>query len=177
MKKIFVLIIMISLFGIKSSNANIKVAYDYSFKDLDGQELSLSEFKEKVVVITNVASKCGFTPQFEGLEQLNKDYSEKGLVVLGFPCNQFGSQEPGSNDQIKAFCADKYNISFKLFDKVDVIVDHASPLFNYLNEVAGRDIKWNFTKFLFDQNGNFIKGYGSMKTPKMIEENIIELVN
>lgn len=151
--------------------------YEFSVKDIDGSEVDLSSYKGKVILIVNVASACGFTPQYEGLQDLFERYKEKGLEILAFPCNQFGSQEPGSNDQIKTFCEDKYNISFKLFDKVDVIGEHASPLFNYLNEVAGRDIKWNFTKFLFDQNGNFIKGYGSMKTPKMIEENIIELVN
>ena len=151
--------------------------YEFSVKDIDGSEVDLSSYKGKVILIVNVASACGFTPQYEGLQDLFELYKDKGLEILAFPCNQFGSQEPGSNDQIKTFCADKYNISFKLFDKVDVIGEHASPLFNYLNEVAGRDIKWNFTKFLFDQNGNFIKGYGSMKTPKMIEENIIELVN
>ena len=151
--------------------------YEFSVKDIDGSEVDLSSYKGKVILIVNVASACGFTPQYEGLQDLFERYKDKGLEILAFPCNQFGSQEPGSNDQIKTFCADRYNISFKLFDKVDVIGEHASPLFNYLNEVAGRDIKWNFTKFLFDQNGNFIKGYGSMKTPKMIEENIIELVN
>ena len=151
--------------------------YEFSVKDIDGSEVDLSSYKGKVILIVNVASACGFTPQYEGLQDLFERYKDKGLEILAFPCNQFGSQQPGSNDQIKTFCEDKYNISFKLFDKVDVIGEHASPLFNYLNEVAGRDIKWNFTKFLFDQNGNFIKGYGSMKTPKMIEENIIELVN
>ena len=151
--------------------------YEFSVKDIDGSEVDLSSYKGKVILIVNVASACGFTSQYEGLQDLFERYKDKGLEILAFPCNQFGSQEPGSNDQIKTFCEDKYNISFKLFDKVDVIGEHASPLFNYLNEVAGRDIKWNFTKFLFDQNGNFIKGYGSMKTPKIIEENIIELVN
>ena len=151
--------------------------YEFSVKDIDGSEVDLSSYKGKVILIVNVASACGFTPQYEGLQDLFERYKDKGLEILAFPCNQFGSQEPGSNEQIKTFCEDKYSVSFKLFDKVDVIGEHASPLFNYLNEVAGRDIKWNFTKFLFDQNGNFIKGYGSMKTPKMIEENIIELVN
>ena len=151
--------------------------YEFSVKDIDGSEVDLGSYKGKVILIVNVASACGFTPQYEGLQDLFERYKDKGLEILAFPCNQFGSQEPGSNEQIKTFCEDKYSVSFKLFDKVDVIGEHASPLFNYLNEVAGRDIKWNFTKFLFDQNGNFIKGYGSMKTPKMIEENIIELVN
>ena len=151
--------------------------YEFSVKDIDGSEVDLSSYKGKVILIVNVASACGFTPQYEGLQDLFERYKDKGLEILAFPCNQFGSQEPGSNEQIKTFCEDKYNISFKLFDKVDVIGEHASPLFNYLNKEAGRDIKWNFTKFLFDQNGNFVKGYGSMKTPKMIEENIIELVN
>ena len=151
--------------------------YEFSVKDIDGREVDLGSYKGKVILIVNVASACGFTPQYEGLQDLFERYKDKGLEILAFPCNQFGSQEPGSNEQIKTFCEDKYSVSFKLFDKVDVIGEHASPLFNYLNEVAGRDIKWNFTKFLFDQNGNFIKGFGSMKTPKMIEENIIELVN
>ena len=151
--------------------------YEFRVKDIDGSEVDLSSYKGKVILIVNVASACGFTPQYEGLQDLFERYKDKGLEILAFPCNQFGSQEPGSNEQIKTFCEDKYSVTFKLFDKVDVIGDHASPLFNYLNEVAGRDIKWNFTKFLFDQNGNFIKGYGSMKTPKMIEENIIELLN
>ena len=151
--------------------------YEFSVKDIDGSEVDLGSYKGKVILIVNVASACGFTPQYEGLQDLFERYKDKGLEILAFPCNQFGSQEPGSNEQIKTFCEDKYSVSFKLFDKVDVIGEHASPLFNYLNEVAGRDIKWNFTKFLFDQNGNFIRGFGSMKTPKMIEENIIELVN
>ncbi len=151
--------------------------YEFRVKDIDGSEVGLSSYKGKVILIVNVASACGFTPQYEGLQDLFERYKDKGLEILAFPCNQFGSQEPGSNEQIKTFCEDKYSVTFKLFDKVDVIGDHASPLFNYLNEVAGRDIKWNFTKFLFDQNGNFIKGFGSMKTPKMIEENIIELVS
>ena len=151
--------------------------YEFSVKDIGGSEVDLGSYKGKVILIVNVASACGFTPQYEGLQDLFERYKDKGLEILAFPCNQFGSQEPGSNEQIKTFCEDKYSVSFKLFDKVDVIGEHASPLFNYLNEVAGRDIKWNFTKFLFDQNGNFIKGFGSMKTPKMIEENIIELVS
>ena len=151
--------------------------YEFRVKDIDGSEVDLSSYKGKVILIVNVASACGFTPQYEGLQDLFERYKDKGLEILAFPCNQFGSQEPGSNEQIKTFCEDKYSVSFKLFDKVDVIGEHASPLFNYLNEVAGRDIKWNFTKFLFDQNGNFIKGFGSMKTPKMIEESIIELIN
>ena len=123
--------------------------YEFSVKDIDGSEVDLSSYKGKVILIVNVASACGFTPQYEGLQDLFERYKDKGLEILAFPCNQFGSQEPGSNNQIKTFCADRYNISFKLFDKVDVIGEHASPLFNYLNEVAGRDIKWNFTKFLF----------------------------
>ena len=151
--------------------------YEFSVKDIDGSEVDLGSYKGKVILIVNVASACGFTPQYEGLQDLFERYKDKGLEILAFPCNQFGSQEPGSNEQIKTFCEDKYSVTFKLFDKVNVIGDHASPLFNYLNEVAGRDIKWNFTKFLFDQNGNFFRGFGSMKTPKMIEENIIELVN
>ena len=151
--------------------------YEFRVKDIDGSEVDLSSYKGKVILIVNVASACGFTPQYEGLQDLFERYKDKGLEILAFPCNQFGSQEPGSNEQIKTFCEDKYSVTFKLFDKVNVIGDHASPLFNYLNELAGRDIKWNFTKFLFDQNGNFFRGFGSMKTPKMIEENIIELVN
>lgn len=151
--------------------------YDFNAKNIDGSDVNFNNFKGKVILIVNVASACGFTPQYEGLQDLFERYRDKGLEILAFPCNQFGSQEPGSNEQIKSFCENKYDVTFKLFDKVDVIGDQASPLFQYLNKVAGRDIKWNFTKFLFDQNGNFIKGFGSMKTPKMIEEDIIKLVN
>tara|TARA_B100001057_G_C22739069_1_gene906992 strand:+ start:72 stop:536 length:465 start_codon:yes stop_codon:yes gene_type:complete len=151
--------------------------YDFNAKNIDGSDVNFNNFKGKVILIVNVASACGFTPQYEGLQDLFERYRDKGLEILAFPCNQFGSQEPGSNEQIKSFCENKYDVTFKLFDKVDVIGDQASPLFQYLNKVAGRDIKWNFTKFLFDQNGNFIKGFGSMKTPKIIEEDIIKLVN
>ena len=111
--------------------------YEFSVKDIDGSEVDLGSYKGKVILIVNVASACGFTPQYEGLQDLFERYKDKGLEILAFPCNQFGSQEPGSNEQIKTFCEDKYSVGFKLFDKVDVIGEHASPLFNYLNEVAG----------------------------------------
>ena len=103
--------------------------YEFSVKDIDGSEVDLGSYKGKVILIVNVASACGFTPQYEGLQDLFERYKDKGLEILAFPCNQFGSQEPGSNEQIKTFCEDKYSVSFKLFDKVDVIGEHASPLF------------------------------------------------
>ena len=122
------------------------------------------------ILIVNVASACGFTPQYEGLQSMYEKYKDKGLEILAFPCNQFGGQESGTNEEIKNFCDTKYNVSFKLFDKVEVKGENASPLFNFLTEKAGRKIQWNFTKFLINKNGEFVKGFGTQKTQEMIEE-------
>jgi glutathione peroxidase len=130
--------------------------YDFSLKTIDGTPLPLSEYKGKVVLVVNVASKCGFTPQYEGLEAVYKKYKSEGLVVLGFPANNFMSQEPGTNDEIKQFCTRKYNVDFPMFSKIDVKGDSEAPLYHYLTEAKGGEIKWNFTKFLIGRDGKIL---------------------
>lgn len=129
-----------------------KSIYQFSVNDIKGNSVSLSEYKNKTLLIVNTASKCGFTPQYKGLESLYEKYKDKGLVILGFPCNQFGKQEQGSNDEIASFCDLTFKISFPMFSKIEVNGDNASPLYQYLKEQApgvlgSKSIKWNFTKF------------------------------
>jgi glutathione peroxidase len=155
--------------------------YDYSATTIDGEDRKLSDYRGKVLVIVNTASKCGFTPQYQGLEKVFREFRSKGLVVLGFPCDQFGHQEPGDEHEIKNFCAINYDVSFPMFAKVDVNGDHAHPLFKYLKEQApgllgSRAIKWNFTKFLVDQSGKVVKRYGSMDKPESIVKDIARLL-
>ena len=150
--------------------------YDFSFEDIDGNSVDLNKFAGKPIFMVNTASRCGFTPQYEGLQSMYEKYKDKGLEILAFPCNQFGGQESGTNEEIKNFCDTKYNVSFKLLDKVEVKGENASPLFNFLTEKAGREIQWNFTKFLINKNGEFVKGFGTQKTPEMIEESIKEVL-
>ena len=135
-----------------------------------------SDFKGKTLLIVNVASACGFTPQYTGLQALYEKYKDQGLEILAFPCNQFGSQESGTNEEIKTFCDTKYNVSFPLFDKVEVKGDNASPLFKFLEDQSGREIQWNFSKFLINKDGEFVKGFGTQKTPEMIEDSIKEIL-
>jgi glutathione peroxidase len=155
----------------------------YAFKGvtMQGKEVSLADFKGKVLLIVNTASKCGFTPQFKGLESLYKEYKDKGVEVLGFPCNQFGHQDPGSNDEINQFCELNYGVSFPMFQKIDVNGDDAHPLFKYLKEQAPgllgtQAIKWNFTKFLVDQNGKVVDRYAPTDTPEKIAKDIAKLL-
>ena len=150
--------------------------YDFSVKDIDHQEINLEKFKGKTLLIVNVASRCGFTPQYTGLQRLYEKYKEKGFEILAFPCNQFGSQEKGTNDEIKEFCSSEYNVSFTLFDKIEVIGDNASPLFKKLTQDAGREIQWNFTKYLINKDGDFVRGFGTQKKPEEIEEHIIKIL-
>ena len=150
--------------------------YDFSVKDIDHQEISLEKFKGKTLLIVNVASRCGFTPQYTGLQRLYEKYKDKGFEILAFPCNQFGSQEKGTNDEIKEFCSSEYNVSFTLFDKIEVIGDNASPLFKKLTQDAGREIQWNFTKYLINKDGDFVRGFGTQKKPEEIEEHIIKIL-
>ena len=155
--------------------------HDYSAKTIDGEDRKLSDYQGKVMVIVNTASKCGFTPQYEGLEKVFREFRGRGLVVLGFPCDQFGHQEPGDETEIKEFCSLNYDVSFPMFSKVDVNGDHAHPLFKYLkNEAPGllgsRGIKWNFTKFLVDKSGKVVKRYGSMDKPESIIKDIERLL-
>jgi len=176
--------------------------YDLSVKMRDGQDLKLSTLKGKVLLVVNTATGCGFTPQYEGLETLYEKYHDKGLEILDFPCNQFGHQAPGSNDEIHEFCTMKYNTKFEQLDKIDVNGDKESPLFTLLKkempneEVHGiknkmsmkaieklsttckkdGDIKWNFTKFLVDKNGKVVKRYDPTFNPMDMEKDILELL-
>lgn len=155
--------------------------YDFEAETIRGESKTLGDFKGKVVLIVNTASKCGFTPQLEGLEALHKAYSEEGLVIAGFPCNQFGHQDPGANDEIQEFCQVNYGVSFQMFAKVDVNGSDAHPLFQHLKKEApgvlgSKNIKWNFTKFLVDREGNVVKRFGSSTKPKDIEKDIKALL-
>lgn len=161
-------------------SANGKTIYDFSVKTIDGQEQSLAQYKGNVVLIVNVASKCGFTPQYKGLQELYNKYKNRGFVVLGFPCNQFLSQEPGTNDEIKHFCSINYGITFPMFDKIDVNGGTAHPLYKYLTSAKGGfitdSIKWNFTKFLVDRKGTVVKRYPPQTNPENMEEDIKKLL-
>jgi len=155
--------------------------HDYSAKTIDGEDRKLSDYKGKVMMIVNTASKCGFTPQYEGLEKVFREFRGRGLVVLGFPCDQFGHQEPGDENEIKQFCSLNYDVTFPMFSKVDVNGDHAHPLYEYLkNEAPGllgsRGIKWNFTKFLVDKSGKVVKRYGSIDKPESMIKDIEKLL-
>jgi len=155
--------------------------YDFSVRRLDGTEQSLADYRDKVVLVVNVASFCGFTPQYSGLEALYKTYGDKGFVVLGFPCNQFGEQEPGAADEIASFCELNYNVTFPLYEKVEVNGDHAAPLFQWLKKAAPgllglNDIKWNFTKFLIGKDGHAIKRFASTTEPSEIAPEIEALL-
>lgn len=154
--------------------------YDFTVKDSYGDEVALSDFKGKVLLIVNTASKCGFTPQFEGLEKLYVDLAEKGLEILGFPSNQFANQDPGTNEEIRNFCVLNYGVSFPIFEKIDVNGDNAAPLYQYLKKekggIGGKNIKWNFTKFLVDRDGQVVKRYASATTPEAIRDDIIKLL-
>ena len=144
--------------------------YDFTMKSIDGQPVSLKSYSGKVVLLVNVASKCGFTPQYAGLEALYEKYKDRGFVIVGVPANNFGSQEPGTNEEIKKFCSNKYNVSFPMMSKVSVLGDDQTPLYRFLtdkseNPQVGGDIKWNFTKFLFDRNGKPVARFEPNVTP------------
>lgn len=152
-------------------------AYDFSVNDIDGQLKSLSDYAGKVLLIVNVASKCGFTPQYTGLEQLEREYGPRGFEVLAFPCDQFGHQEPGDEAEIKNFCSLTYDVSFPMFAKINVNGSDAHPLWKWLKDekggILGIDaIKWNFTKFLVGRNGEVIKRYAPTDEPKSIAEDV-----
>ncbi|WP_048438026.1 glutathione peroxidase [Caenimonas sp. SL110] len=151
--------------------------YDFEARTIDGQTVPLDQFKGKALLIVNTASACGYTPQFGGLEELHKTYGDKGLVVLGFPCNQFGSQDPGSNDEIAQFCQLNFGVSFPMMAKVDVNGDNADPLFKFLTKEAPgllgtTGIKWNFTKFLVGKDGEVIKRFAPADAPAGLAKDI-----
>ena len=151
--------------------------YDFEALQINGQSVPLSQYRGKVLLIVNTASACGFTPQFGGLEELHRQYADKGLVVLGFPCNQFGSQDPGSNDEIASFCQLNYGVSFPMMAKIDVNGADASPLYKWLTAEApgllgSKAIKWNFTKFLVGKDGQVIRRYAPQDAPKKLAGDI-----
>lgn len=178
--------------------------YDFTVKSIDGESIDLSSFKGKVLLIVNTASKCGFTPQYEGLQKLYEKYNSKGLEILGFPSNQFAEQEPGTNTEVQSFCKINYGVTFPLFEKTDVRGENAHPLFKYLSEntsfsgfdlnhptgtilsdflkenspefLEGNSIKWNFTKFLIDKEGNIIKRFEPTSEPSAIAEEVEKLL-
>ena len=159
-----------------------KNIYQFSCNDASGQSVDLSSYKGKALLIVNTASKCGFTPQYEGLEKLQQDYSSEEFSVLAFPCNQFGAQEPGSNKEITEFCSLNYQNTFPIFAKVDVKGSDAHPLFDFLtNEKKGllgtESIKWNFTKFLINKDGEPVARYAPSTTPEKIKGDIEKLIN
>jgi glutathione peroxidase len=151
--------------------------YDFSARTIDGDEQKLSAYKGKTLLVVNVASKCGFTPQYTGLEALYEKFKDKGLVVLGFPCDQFGHQEPGDENEIKNFCSLNYDVKFPLFAKIEVNGANAHPLYKYLKAQAkgllgSESIKWNFTKFLIDKDGKVMTRYAPVDTPEKIEKDV-----
>lgn len=156
-------------------------AYDFDATSLEGRPVALREFAGKVMLIVNTASKCGFTPQYQGLEALYQKYRDRGLVVLGFPCNQFGEQEPGSAVEIGSFCQKNYGVTFPMFEKIDVNGDAAHPLYRWLKKNArgllgSERIKWNFTKFLLDREGNIVERYAPVKKPGDLAQDIEALL-
>ncbi len=155
--------------------------YDFTMADLTGKPVAFGQFKGKVLLIVNTASKCGFTPQYQGLEELHKKLQGRGLEVLGFPCNQFGKQEPGSGEEIATFCERNYGVSFTMFEKIDVNGSDTAPLYEHLKDEApgllgSKAIKWNFTKFLVDRNGKVLRRYAPNTTPAEIEKDIVALL-
>jgi glutathione peroxidase len=178
-KTLMVFIFLSSTIYAKEQTMSI---YDFTVKTIDSKEISLSKYKGKVLLIVNVASKCGFTDQYEGLEKLFDKYKNQDFMILGFPSNQFANQEPGTNEEIKQFCRLTYGVEFDMFAKVDVNGENEIPLYTYLKKQAGgilgtESIKWNFTKFLIDKNGNVVERYGSITKPEEIEPKIKELIN
>lgn len=155
--------------------------YGMSAKSIAGEEVSLGEYKDKVLLIVNTASKCGFTPQYKGLEALYEKYKDQGLAILGFPCNQFGHQEPGDSDEISGFCERNFGVTFPLFEKVDVNGDDAHPLYVHLKEEApgllgSKSVKWNFTKFLVGRDGEVVKRFAPKDKPAGLESAIQALL-
>ena len=155
--------------------------YDFTVKTIDGKAQKMSAYKGKVLLVVNTASQCGFTPQYAGLQKLYDQHAARGFFVLGFPCNQFGKQEPGDATQIGAFCARNYGVTFPMFAKIDVKGDHAHPLYRYLTDEAPgilglKAIKWNFTKFLVDRDGRIVKRYAPSTKPEEIAADIDKLL-
>jgi glutathione peroxidase len=154
--------------------------YSFTLNSIDGKPAPLADYKGKVVLIVNVASQCGYTPQYSALQAIYEKYKDQGFVILGFPANNFGAQEPGTNAEIKTFCTRKYNVTFPMYAKISVKGEDKAPLYQYLTEQTGPgitgDIKWNFTKFLVDRNGEVIQRYAPLTKPDAIERDIESLL-
>lgn len=155
--------------------------HDFEARTIDGKDQRFDAYRGKTLLIVNVASKCGFTPQYKGLEALYRKLRDRGLVVLGFPCDQFGHQEPGDENEIQSFCSTTYDVTFPMFAKIEVNGPRTHPLYQHLKSespgVLGTEgIKWNFTKFLVDKQGRVVKRYGSVDTPEKIEKDVLELL-
>lgn len=155
--------------------------YDFEANKLNGEKIKLDAFKGKTIVVVNTASKCGLTPQYEGLENLYEKYKDDGLVILGFPCNQFGKQEKGNSDEIQEFCQVNYGVSFPMFEKIEVNGKNAHPIYKYLKAelsggLFGSKIKWNFTKFMIDKNGKPVKRFAPTTSPEKMESYIKEIL-
>ncbi len=155
--------------------------YNFKVKTIEGQETTLESYKGSVLVIVNTASACGLTPHYNGLQHLYETYQDKGLVVLGFPCNQFAGQEPGTEEEIKSFCESKYQVTFPMFSKIDVKGDQVHPLYTHLLENTPEpyhtgEIEWNFAKFLIDRTGNIVRQYSARTEPSAMESDIKELL-
>jgi glutathione peroxidase len=169
MRKLSLMILMLCV-ACASLAAQSKSIYDFTMKSIDGQQVSLGGYSGKVVLLVNVASKCGFTPQYTALEAVYEKYKDRGLVIVGIPANNFAQQEPGTDDEIKKFCSSKYNVTFPMMAKVSVLGDDKTPLYSFLtdksaNPQIGGDIKWNFTKFLFDRSGKPVARFEPATTP------------
>jgi len=155
----------------------VATIYDFTVDDIGGHKVNLDQYKGKVLLVVNTASKCGFTPQYKGLEALYRKYKDKGLEVLGFPCNQFGAQEPGNEQEIATFCEANYGVTFPMFAKVDVNGNDAAPVYKYLKHakpglLGSEAIKWNFTKFLVDRSGGVVARYAPNDTPESFESDV-----
>ncbi len=168
MRKLFLMLSLCIAAAIAAAQAHS--IYDFTLKSIDGQPVSLKDYNGKVLMLVNVASKCGFTPQYAGLEKLYEKYKDRGLVIVGVPANNFAQQEPGTNEEIKKFCSNKYNVTFPMMSKVSVLGEDETPLYRFLtdksaNPQVGGDIKWNFTKFLFDRSGKPLARFEPAVTP------------
>jgi glutathione peroxidase len=165
--KIFIFLLFMSLFGTNISADYEKLAYEFKFKDLDGSDLNLSEYKDKVIVVVNVASQCGFTSQYEDMQKIWEKYQSKGIIILGVPSNDFGSQEPGNNQEIKNFCEAKFGITFPMTEKVSVKGEKAHPFYLWAKENHGNSAipKWNFHKIIIDKNGKVAETFSSITNP------------
>lgn len=154
--------------------------YDFSAKTIIGEKKSLAEYKGNVLLIVNTVSECGFTPQFQGLQKLYDQYHNKGFAILGFPCNQFGGQDPGTNQEISSFCETNFGVTFPMFEKIDVKGEHAHPLFTYLTQeakgVLANQIKWNFTKFLVNRDGRIMDRFAPQTKPESLQKKIEALL-